>query len=166
MPPVESTLQLRLYRPNYPIVALGLTVNYLLSKPAFANLPFGECSRILVGQINRQHYYFAVDSNNHIKGFMGWALTSKDKAEAWVESRERLSFEDSKQGECVILNAWAAESSDVHRFLVQETRKMFGDKQTLYFKRHYKDGRIRAVRLPVNGYVAGHIERAARPSRE
>ena len=86
---------LKVFRPENPYIALGLAVNHLMTKPAFANLRFGDWSRILTGQINRKHYYFAVDSKNQIQGFMGWAVTSKEKAEAWVEGRGGLSFEDS-----------------------------------------------------------------------
>ena len=51
---VDQTL--RLFRPDSPpAVALGLAVNHLMTKPAFAQLSFGDWSRILVGQINRKH---------------------------------------------------------------------------------------------------------------
>ena len=53
----NAPADLRLFRPGSPYVALGLVVNHLLTKPAFANLRFGDWSRILVGQINRRHYY-------------------------------------------------------------------------------------------------------------
>jgi hypothetical protein len=69
-----------------------------MTKPAFADLPFGDWSRILVGQINRKHYWFAVDGNNEIiQGFMVWAMTSKENAEARVEGRGALSFAHSLQ---------------------------------------------------------------------
>ena len=42
--------ELRVFRPDNPYVALGLAVNHLMTKPAFAALRFGEWSRILVGQ--------------------------------------------------------------------------------------------------------------------
>ncbi|CAA2105058.1 hypothetical protein MBUL_03003 [Methylobacterium bullatum] len=152
---------LRLLRPDKPAMALGLAVSYLMQKPAFANLRFGEWSRILVGQINRGHYCFAIDEAGQVQGFVGWALTSRDKAEAWVEGRLALSYEDSRAGECLVFNAWSANSTRVHRFLVDEARKLISDKQTLYFKRHYPDGTTRPVRLSVNDFVAGHIVRAA-----
>ena len=47
---------LELFQPESPYVALGLAVNHLMTKPAFANLRFGDWSRVLVGQINRKHY--------------------------------------------------------------------------------------------------------------
>src|SRR5262245_10226517 len=89
---------LQVFRPQTPYVARGLAVDHLMTKPAFANLRFCDCSRILVGQINRKHYCFAVDSTNQVQGFMGWAVTSKEKAEAWVEGRGGLSFADSLDG--------------------------------------------------------------------
>jgi hemolysin-activating ACP:hemolysin acyltransferase len=150
---------LRLFRPESPYVALGLAVSHLMTKPAFANLRFGDWSRILVGQINRKHYCFAVDSNNQIQGFMGWAVTSKEKAEAWVEGCGALSFADSLDGDCVVINAWAANTGKVNRILLGEARKVIEGKDTVYFKRFYKDGSVRPARLCVNDFVAQHRRR-------
>jgi hemolysin-activating ACP:hemolysin acyltransferase len=157
--PTAQDSPFRLFRPSKPAMALGLAVNHLMTKPAFANLRFGEWSRILVGQINRGHYCFAVDGRNKIVGFAGWALTSRDKAEAWVEGRRGLSYEDSLTGECLVFNAWSADNLRVHRFMVDEARKLIRDKETLYFKRYYADGSTRPVRLNVNDFVASHIAR-------
>jgi hemolysin-activating ACP:hemolysin acyltransferase len=140
-------------------MALGLAVNHLMTKPAFANLRFGDWSRILTGQINRKHYYFAIDGKNQIQGFMGWALASKKRAEAWVEGRGGLSFEDSQQGDCVIFNAWAASTPEANRFLLAQARAICAGKDTIYFKRHYKDGSARPVRLRVNDFVPRHLAR-------
>jgi hemolysin-activating ACP:hemolysin acyltransferase len=150
---------LKAVRSENPYVALGLAVSHLMTKPAFANLRFGDWSRILTGQINRKHYYFAVDGKNQIQGFMGWALASKDKAEAWVEGRGGLSFGDSLEGDCVIFNAWAASTPEANRFLVALARGIIDGKDTVYFKRHYKDGSTRPVRLRVNDFVARHRKR-------
>jgi len=152
----------RLFRPANPALALGLAVNHLMTKPAFARLQFGDWSRILVGQINRKHYYFAVDDKNQIQGFMGWALASQENAEAWVEGHRGLSYEESKNGDCLVFNAWSANTPRVHRFLVDEARKIIKDYRIVYFKRHYKDGSTRPVRLPVNEFVIEHIKRPER----
>jgi hemolysin-activating ACP:hemolysin acyltransferase len=152
--------ELRVFRPENPYVALGLAVSYLMTKPAFAALRFGEWSRILVGQINRKHYYFVVDANNRVQGFVGWAVTTKDKAEAWVEGRGGLSGdEDSFDSPSIIFNAWVASNGKVNRFLLQEARKIIVGKDMVYFKRRYKDGSTRPVRLRVNDFVAQHLER-------
>jgi hemolysin-activating ACP:hemolysin acyltransferase len=157
--PFAPHTDLRLFRPQNPYMALGLAVNHLMTKPAFAHLRFGDWSRILTGQINRKHYYFAIDGKNQVQGFMGWAFASKDKAEAWVEGRGGLSFEDSQQGDCVIFNAWAASTPEANRFLVAQAREIIASKDTVYFKRHYKDGSTRPVRLRVNDFVVQHLGR-------
>jgi hemolysin-activating ACP:hemolysin acyltransferase len=150
--------ELRVFRPDNPYVALGLAVNHLMTKPAFAALRFGDWSRILVGQINRKHYYFVVDAKNRVQGFLGWMVTGKDKAEAWVEGRGGLSYEDNFDGSSIIINAWEASNDKVNRFLIQEARKMWVGKDTIYFKRVYKDGSTRPMRLRVNDFVVNHLE--------
>jgi hemolysin-activating ACP:hemolysin acyltransferase len=152
--------ELRVFRPDNPYVALGLAVNHLMTKPAFAALRFGEWSRILVGQINRKHYYFVVDAKNQIQGFLGWTVTGKDKAEAWLEGRGGLSYEDNFDFDrsSIVINAWVASNGKVNHFLIQEARKMWVDKDTVYFKRVYKDGSTRPMRLRVNDFVAKHLE--------
>jgi Ca2+-binding RTX toxin-like protein len=122
-----------------------------------AALRFGEWSRILVGQINRKHYYFVVDRRNRICGFVGWALATTDKAEEWVQGRGALSYQDSLDGNCILFNAWAADTKAVNRFLLAEGRRLMIGKDWVYFKRHYKDGNTRPNRLRVNDFVAQHL---------
>jgi hemolysin-activating ACP:hemolysin acyltransferase len=165
---VERTSQaggssgLRLLQPKNPYVALGLAVSHLMGKPAFAKLRFGDWSRILVGQINRGHYYFAIDQNNHTKAFLGWALTTSEKAEAWVTGRAGLSYEDSREGDCLIINAWSASSPEANRLLLDAARSIGRGKQAVYFKRHYKDGSVRPTRIDTN--VEQAPEKAERAS--
>ena len=154
------------WRPQNPALSLGLAVEYLRKKPAFAKLAFGEWSQVLVGQINRGHYYFIVDQQQRVHGFFGWALTQEHLAEAWVEGRSGLRDEECREGDCVIFNAWAAESPRAHRFMVDTGRKIIEGKRTLYFKRHYPDGRTRPVRLAATDFVASHIARALARRRD
>jgi hemolysin-activating ACP:hemolysin acyltransferase len=152
--------ELRLLRPDNPYVALGLAVSHLMTKPAFAALRFGEWSRILVGQINRKHFYFVVDGKNEIHGFLGWALCTQEKGEAWLAGQGALTFQDSLNGDCIVFNAWAASSRAVNRALLEAARKVMVGKEFVYFKRYYKDGSTRPMRLRVNDFVAPHIEKA------
>jgi hemolysin-activating ACP:hemolysin acyltransferase len=130
-----------------------------MTKPAFANLQFGDWSRILVGQINRKHFRFVIDGKNQVHGFLGWALADKAIAEAWVEGRGALAYRDSMHGDCIVFNAWASTGAKVNRLLLQEARKAMAGKDTAYFKRHYKDGTARASRVTVNEFVGQHLER-------
>ena len=165
-PAQTSAPALRLFRPHDPAAALGLAVSYLAAKPAFANRQFGDWSRVLIGQINRRHYFFATDSRNGIQGFMGWALTGRENAEDWVNGRRALSNQESLQGDCVIFNAWAAETPAAHRFLVDAARKVIIGKEAFYFKRFYNNGMVRPTRVSVNEFVSSHIRRKSRSSQD
>ena len=152
---------LRIFRPPSPTAALGLAVSHLMVKPAFATLKFGDWSRILVGQINRGHYRFAIDTDNRVQGFMGWAFASREHAEAWVEGVRGLSFEDNREGDCIVFNAWSANSHAVTCFMLAEARRIASGKTAVYFKRHYKDGTTRPARVAVNAFVEAHISRSS-----
>jgi len=67
--PVAPPPDLKVFRPQSNCAALGLAVNHLMTKPALADLRFGDCSRILIGQIDRKHCCFAADSHDQIRGF-------------------------------------------------------------------------------------------------
>ncbi len=155
----KNDLWLNVWKPRDTAVALGLAVEFLSKKPAFARLQFGEWSQVLFYQVARGHFLFAVDRDRRVQGFLGWALTSDALAEQWVEGRAGLTSEQCREGDCVIINAFAAETSDAKRFIVNSMRRLFKDKRTLYFKRHYRDGRTRPMRLSVNDFVADHLSR-------
>jgi Flp pilus assembly protein TadD len=149
------------WRPKNPAAALGLAVEFLSKKPAFAKLQFGQWSQVLFYQVARGHFFFVVDQDRRVRGFLGWALTPKALAEQWVEGRAGLRNEQCREGDCVIVNAFAADTAGANRFIVDTMRRLFASKRTLYFKRHYPDGRTRPTRLTVNDFVADHLARSA-----
>jgi hemolysin-activating ACP:hemolysin acyltransferase len=159
----EPLPALRIVKPTNAAAALGLAVNHLMLKPAFAALRFGDWSRILVGQVNRGHYCFAMDGRNQVQGFLGWAFASQEHAQAWAEGRRALAFEDCIDGDCMVINAWSANSTSVSRFLLAEARRIAGGKAAVYFKRHYRDGSTRPARLAINPFVRSHIARSVEP---
>jgi hemolysin-activating ACP:hemolysin acyltransferase len=150
---------LRLARPQSAAAALGLAVSHLMTKPAFAALPFGTWSRVLVGQINRGQYQLVVDDTGRVVGFLGWAATSEANAEAWVQGRGDVP--ELRDGDCIVINAWSADDPAANRMVLAAARRAIRDKRLVYFKRHYGDGRTRPMRLAVNDFVAGHIGRGA-----
>ena len=111
---------LNAWRPTSPAAALGLSVEYLSQKPAFAALPFGEWSQVLFYQVARGHYLFVVDGEQRIRGFLGWALTDRAFAEEWVAGRAGLRNESGEEGDCVIVNAWAAEDERAQQSMETE----------------------------------------------
>lgn len=139
---------LNAWRPRDKAAALGLSVEYLSGKPAFAALPFGEWSQVLFHQVAREHYIFVIDGGQRIRGFLGWALAEETFAEAWATGRAGLVNEGG-EGDCVIINAWAADDEAANRFLRAAAARLFAGATAIYFKRHYPDGRERPMRLPV-----------------
>lgn len=147
---------LRSVQPRDPCVALGMTVSYLMTDPVFARLPFGQWSRVLVGQVNRGHCLFALEGEK-VVGFVGWALTTKEKAEAWLINNRNVGFAESLAGEIVLINAWKASTRAANRFLVDAVRPVVRGKEMIYSRRFYPDGRIRPSRIAVNAFVDRHI---------
>jgi hemolysin-activating ACP:hemolysin acyltransferase len=150
--------RLRLIRPKSGALALGLAVSHLMTKPAFAALAFGSWSRVLVGQINRGHYHFVADEAGRVVGFLGWAVTSEQGAESWLAGRG-IGQVAARDGDCMVINAWAADDAAVNHLLLATARRAGQDKRLVYFKRHYRDGRTRPMRLAVNDFVEGHLGR-------
>ena len=139
--------------------ALGLAVEHLMTKPAFARLPFGHWARILTGQIRRGQYFFVAEPKK-IVGFCGWALASEAEAEAWIMGSAAAARITGEAGDCIVLNAWSADTPEAHRVLLDELRVRGRGKGVLYAKREYKDGRTRPLRLKLDGAVDSHAEKA------
>lgn len=136
--------------------ALGLAVSLLMTEPSFARLPFGFWTSILIGQIRRKHYIFATEGKA-VTGFLGWARTTEEVAERWLTQKGEITFAQSLDGDCILINAWLAKNDRTNRFLLDQLRVIGRDGRLVYAKRFYKDGRVRPVKLSVNEAVAGHI---------
>jgi hemolysin-activating ACP:hemolysin acyltransferase len=141
-------MSLAAWRPTDRSVALGLAVEYLAQKPAFAALPLGEWTQVLLHQIARQHYLFVIDPERRIHGFLGWTLSERDYAEAWAAGRAGL-YHEGAEGDCVIVNAWAADDPATQTYLRRAANALFAGYAAVYFKRHYSDGRERPMRLVI-----------------
>lgn len=163
--PATDPKLLRAAQDPNAFAALGRAVSYMMTKPAFANAPFGHWAKTLTGQINRKHYFFVMRSDK-VVGFLGWAFVDEAKAQLWVEGKADIGFSDSVNGDCIVVNAWASDDDDVHRFIVKELRRVGHMKKRLYGKRFYKDGRTRPVILEVNDFVENHMKKAAPGSPE
>ena len=151
---------LKALRHNDPFFALGLAVSYLMTKTPFCNLKFGDWSRILTGQINRGHYFFAMQ-DGRVVGFAGWALSGQEQAEAWLDGQP-ADLGDGLAGDCVIINIWEASSDAANAFMRTQMRKLCAGQRMLYAKRVYANGKTRPVRLKLNQFAAQYAaERAA-----
>jgi hemolysin-activating ACP:hemolysin acyltransferase len=126
-----------------------LAVEYLSRKPAFADLRFGDWSQSLFFQVARGHYIFVIDRDRRIRGFLGWALTDQLRAELWLGGHAGLNNDECLEGDCVIVNAWSADTAAVNTFIRKAMHNLFATRRAIYFKRHYPDGRARPMRLMI-----------------
>ncbi len=156
--PTQTNTPLKAIKDSNPYAALGRAVGYLMTKPNFKDLKFGFWSRTLAGQINRQHYFLTTDTKN-IVGFVGWALVSEENAQAWLSKNVDLSSADCVNGDCMVINAWAADSNEINRFNLREIRHHLVGRKAAYAKRFYKDGRVRPLRVGITDLVENHIEK-------
>ena len=145
--------ELRVFRPDSPYVALGLAVNHLMTKPAFAELQFGEWSRILVGQINRKHYFFVVDAQEPGPGLRRLGGHHQGQGRGLGRGARRAGLRGQLRRPLHHLQCVGGEQRQVNRFLLQEARKVMLGKEWVYCKRHYKDGTTRTTRLQVTEFV-------------
>lgn len=152
--------QYRSFRDDNAYAALGRAVSYLMTKPNFKDLKFGFWSRTLVGQINRKHYFFTAERDK-IVGFIGWALVDEDMAKAWLDNSADFNSADCVNGDCMVINAWAADTEAVNRYNLREIRQHLVGLKAAYAKRFYKDGRIRPLRVGITDLVESHIEKQA-----
>ena len=141
---------LRLVNALPPLVAFARAVGHLMTKPAFADAPFGHVARALAGQVNRGHYAFA-ERGPAIVGFVGWAFVDGPVAEDWLTGKRGFPSSRATGGDCVVLNFWQADAPEVSRFLVARLLAAHPGKRRLYARRHYPDGRVRPLRLDLAG---------------
>lgn len=149
---------LRIFTPTDPLLALGLLVNYLITKPAYAAMSFGAWTRILVGQVNRSHYRLILDADDRVVGVLGWALANKEEAEGLFSGKPGAAI-SGVAGNSIVFNMWAADTPAVNRLVLQAAREAMHGKDFLYYRRLYDDGRWRLVRLSVTAFVSRHLAR-------
>ena len=125
----------------------------MMGEPAFAKLAFGDWARVLDGQVTRGHYGFVLDGDQKVQGFLGWALATRAKADAWADGAE-LTDEDCRAGDCLIVNAWAEKSPAVRRFMFGALRELLAGKAILYARQAAADGTTHVVRMPVEEAMA------------
>ena len=72
-------------------------------------------------------------------------VASAAEAEAWAAGAAEPPGA-GREGEVIVISAWAAASPAANRLLLRAMRREGGDR-AVYASREYPDGRIRPVRL-------------------
>ena len=148
------------FQDKNPVMGMGRAVGHLMTFPEFAAMRFGNLSRLIAGQVNRKHYFFLLQEQK-IVGYCGWALTSIEDADAWLDENRPVSFVAGMEGPCCVINIWQASTPGANRAIARILRTTLSDQTHLYARRFYADGRVRRVRLNVNQYRHERVGSAA-----
>jgi hemolysin-activating ACP:hemolysin acyltransferase len=124
-----------------PVMALGLAVELLRSRPPFTRFRFGKFASVIKGQIRRGHYLFTFRGNQPV-GYMGWAECSETIARAWMEEGYNPTYKECMSGDSCVLITFVSPSKDVTFHQIRQSRLLYPDRP-IYFMREYKDGRSR-----------------------
>ena len=79
--------------------AFGLAVHLLRRVEPFSGYQFGRFANVLMGQIRRKHYVFAMSAGAPV-GYVGWAMCSEENARAWIARESVPTFEECLRGDC------------------------------------------------------------------
>jgi len=153
----DASQALRVATDPNAYAALGRAVSYLMTKPSFARQPFGVWSKTLTGQINRKHY-FLVLRGAKVVGFAGWALIDENRAADWMSGSGDFPSADCLNGDCMVINAWAADDNAINRFVLRELRKSAVGLKAAYAKRYYPDGSVRPLKVAITEALQNHVE--------
>lgn len=137
-----------LVRPRAVEARFARSVAFLMTKPAFARAPFGHIARMLAGQANRGHCAF-LQRDGRTVGFIGWAFVTEALGESWLRDGRDVSDAEARSGDCVLVNAWAAEDGAASRAILDALPALFAGRRRLYARRFYGDGRVRPMRLDI-----------------
>jgi hemolysin-activating ACP:hemolysin acyltransferase len=101
--------------------AIGLASTYVAAHSPFGSYRADKLIGSIAGQIRRQHYAFAA-RDGKIVGYFGWALCSPDIAQAWLKHGQAPTYEQSNQGDVVVVIVAIADDTLVLRQLVAHLR--------------------------------------------
>lgn len=150
-PSRDTAARLALFRHRDPFAALGSAALFVSQAEPFSTYPFGPWMDTIKGQILRNHYVFS-QSDGRIVGYCGWALTDHAAAEDWAHGRRTLSFDECRDGPCVVVMAARALTPRVQAFHTHVMRALHWDREVAYWQRQTPAGaRLVRVDLQASG---------------
>ena len=139
------------FRHRNQIIALGAATLFLSEAEPFSSSKFGQWVDTLRGQIVRNHYFFS-QVDGRIVGYCGWALTSHETARDWIDNKRMITFEECRDGPCLLVMAVRASEKGIHPYQVMVMRSLHGDREVTYWKRINPKGvRVVAFNLRAPG---------------
>lgn len=118
-----------------PMLALGIAANLLRRKPPFSNFNFGRMTGVLIGQIRRNHYLISFRNGQPV-GYVGWAVTTTEIAERWLNEGYTPKYHECITGDCCVLLTVYSESPDITLYEIRQARRRYPNHR-IYFMRDY-----------------------------
>ena len=109
----------------------------LLSVKPYCDYKFGPLANVLLGQISRSHYAFALQGKS-VVGYAGWALCEPEVARDWIEGRRTPLAEECAFGSVVVLTTFHAQARAAVFALTRHMRKRYPGHEFV-FRRDYGD---------------------------
>lgn len=141
---IEAQTELQIMRHSNPHYAMGLACEILRSQPPYSDFKFGPFCGSLLGQIQREHYFFTTQGKK-ILGYAGWALTTEAVAEKVLNENYSPTNEECINGECWLGLTFYAATKEVCLFQSRQLRLRYPNVK-VYFRRIYPDKPTHAMR--------------------
>ena len=87
-------------------------VVFMAGRAPFRTLPFGKMAEAIAGAVQRGHYALASE-DGRVVGVTLWALTSADVALRWTEDGYAPTYEETLDGDTVVLTMGAGQHPSV-----------------------------------------------------
>src|SRR5216684_118892 len=122
---------------------LGMVCEFVSRFPPFNAYEFGVMIKTLLYQLETGSHLIA-GLDDRIVGYVGWIRTTREIAEAWLERDAKLepAFE---QIDAIAVTVLAAEDPQ-HMLPLVKHAKTLNAEYSVYWKRHFIDGRLAAKR--------------------
>jgi hypothetical protein len=109
-------------------LALGLASHFVAKREPFSSFPASDLIRTLSGQIQRDHYLFALDTSTdpaRVIGYFGWALYDHAAAERFAATAIPPSDELLKGSDVVWILTAVAENRRAFFALIKGLRALY-----------------------------------------
>lgn len=123
--------------------ALGIVSEFVARFPPFNDYEFGVMTKTLIYQLETGGHLIA-GFDDRIAGYLGWIWTTRAIAEAWLEHETPLN-PASENADAIAVTVLA--TVDPHHMLpLIKHAKILNGGYSVYWKRHFIDGRLGAKR--------------------
>ncbi len=92
--------------------AFAAAITFLAARAPFRTLPLGPLAESVSGAVKRGHYVLAVDAGQ-VVGLTCWGVTDFETARRWTDGEEVPSYEQTLDGDTVVLMLGGGDSPRV-----------------------------------------------------